>query len=168
MGYNKGRSYAPTFTIKTIWGLAKSPELALDDDTLYSIVYRETGKDSMRQLSQKEINKVCHALSALKDSAKGKGGSGRTDTGGNKLTKAKRQKIYRLTGELGWNNNNARINGFVKKMFGVERLEWLNNEQCSKLIEMLKKMVERETAKKDGDGVEGKALPVHAGADKGH
>ncbi|NPV89799.1 MAG: regulatory protein GemA [Firmicutes bacterium] len=145
MGSSKGRSYAPTFTIKTIWGLAKSPELALDKDTLYSIIYRETGKDSMRQLSQKEINQVCYALSALKDSAKGK--SDRTDTGGNKLTKAKRQKIYRLTGELGWNDNNARINGFVKKMFEVERLEWLNNEQCSKLIEMLKSMVKRETAK---------------------
>lgn len=142
MGSGKGRSYAPTFTIKTIWGLAKSPELALDDDTLYSIIYRETGKESMKKLSQKEINQVCYALSALKDSIKGK--SDRTDTGGNKLTKAKRKKIYQLTGELGWNDNNARINGFVKKMFGVERLEWLNNEQCSKLIEALKKMVERE------------------------
>lgn len=166
MTTSKGRSYAPTFTIKTIWGLAKSPELALDDETLYAIIYRETGKDSMRKLSQKEINKVCSALSAMKDSSKGK--SGRTDTGGNKLTRAKRQKIYRLTGELGWNNNNARIIGFVKKMFKVERLEWLNNEQCSKLIEMLKSMVKREAAKKDGDGVGGNASPVHAGADESH
>lgn len=166
MGYSKGRSYAPAFTIKTIWGLAKSPELALDDETLYSIIYRETGKDSMRKLSQKEIKKVCSALSAMKDSAKGN--KGRTDTGGNKLTKAKRQKIYKLTGELGWNDNNARINGFVKKMFKVERIEWLSNEQCSKLIEILKSMVERETAKKDGDGVEGKTSPVYAGADEGH
>lgn len=165
MGYNKGRSYAPTFTIKTIWGLAKSPELFLDEDTLYSIIYRETGKDSMKQLSQKEINKVCQALSTMKDSTKGNGSSDRTDNRGNKLTKAKRQKVYRLTGELGWNENNARINGFVKRMFGVERLEWLNNEQCSKLIEMLKSMVKREAAKKDGDEVEGKASPVHAGAD---
>ena len=142
MGYTgRGRSYAPHYTIKTIWGIAKSPELLLSDEDLYSIIYRETGKDSMRKLGQEEINKVCSALSNLKDSAKGS--TGRTDTGGNKRTKAQRQKIYRLTEELGWNNNNARINGFVKKMFNVERLEWLGNDQCNSIIEMLKSMVER-------------------------
>lgn len=50
-----------------------------------------------------------------------------------------RRKIYALTEKLGWNNNNARINGFVKKMFDVERLEWLDDDQCSKLIEILRK-----------------------------
>jgi len=49
-----------------------------------------------------------------------------------------------LTEELGWNDDNQRINGFVKKMFKVERLEWLTMYQCNKLIEMLKKMVERK------------------------
>lgn len=148
---SRGRANAPHYTIKTIWGLAKSPELLLSDEDLYSIIYSETGKESMRKLSQKEIDKVCSALSKMKDSIKGS--TGRTDTGGNKRTKAQRQKIYRLTEELGWNNNNARINGFVKKMFNVERLEWLNNEQCNRLIEMLKSMVEREAAKKAGDSV---------------
>lgn len=150
MGYsNRGRNYAPNFSIRTIWGLAKSPELLLSDEDLYSIIYRETGKDSMRKLNQKEINKVCSTLSEMKDSVKGS--KERTDTGGNKLTKEQRRKIYMLTEELGWNNNNARINGFVKKMFKVERLEWLNKSQCSKLIEMLKDMVDREVAKKEGE-----------------
>ncbi len=144
----RGRAYAPHYTIKTIWGLAKSPELLLSDEDLYSIIYSETGKESMRKLSQKEIDKVCSALSKMKDSIKSS--TGRTDTGGNKRTKAQRQKIYRLTEELGWNDNNARINGFVKKMFNVERLEWLNNEQCNRLIEMLKSMVDREQSKKEG------------------
>ena len=146
MAYSsRGRSYAPNFSIKTIWGLAKAPELLLSDEDLYSIIYRETGKDSMRKLNQKEIGKVCSVLSEMKDSAKGS--KTRTDSGGNNLTKEQRRKIYKLTEELGWNNNNARINGFVKKMFNVERLEWLNSYQCSRLIEMLKNMVER--GKKD-------------------
>jgi phage gp16-like protein len=149
MAYSsRGRSYAPHYTIKTIWGLAKSPELLMSDEDLYSIIYRETGKESMRKLNQKEINKVCSALAEMKDSAKGS--KSRTDVGGNKLTKEQRRKIYMLTEELGWNNNNARINGFVKKMFKVERLEWLNNNQCSRLIEMLKSMVDREASKKEG------------------
>ena len=52
MSYNyKERSYAPTFSIKSLWGLSKSAELGLDDEALYSIIYRETGKDSMRKLT---------------------------------------------------------------------------------------------------------------------
>lgn len=151
MGYKKGSSYSPNYTIKTIWGIAKSPELLLDDEILYSIIARETGKDSMRKLTQKEIDKVCYILLEMKDSVVGKGKAGRTDTGGNKSTVFQRRKIYMLTGELGWNNNNARINGFVKKTFNVERLEWLNKQQCNVLIETLKSMVEREDIKAKGD-----------------
>ena len=140
MSYNyKERSYAPTFSIKSLWGLSKSAELGLDDEALYSIIRRETGKDSMRKLTQNEINKVGTVLSKMKDAVKGK----RTDSKGNDLTSRQRRKIYALTEKLGWNNNNARINGFVKKMFDVERLEWLDDDQCSKLIEILKKMVNR-------------------------
>lgn len=139
-----GCAHSSNLTIKTIWGLAKSPELSLSDEDLYAIILRETGKDSMKKLTQKQINQVCSALFEMKDAAKG---SKRTDTRGNKMTREQRRKIYMLTGELGWNNNNARINGFVKKMFGIARLEWLNQSQCSRLIEMLKSMVEREAAK---------------------
>ena len=93
----------------------------------------------MRKLTQNEINKVGTVLSKMKDAVKGK----RTDSKGNDLTSRQRRKIYKLTEQLGWNNNNARINGFVKKMFNVERIEWLDDEQCSRLIEMLKKMAGR-------------------------
>ena len=58
MSYNyKERSYAPTFSIKSLWGLSKSAELGLDDEALYSIIHRETGKDSMRKLTQNEAYK---------------------------------------------------------------------------------------------------------------
>lgn len=149
--YSKGQRKAPAFTIKTIWGIAKGAELQLKDEDLYSIIYRETGKDSIRKLTQREINKVCSVLSEMKDNVLGKTkvNNKRTDIGGNKLTKEQRQKIYMLTEELGWNNNNARINGFVKKMFKVERLEWLDNDQCSKLIEILKDMILREELKNE-------------------
>lgn len=143
MGYGMGRAHAPVFSIKTIWGIAKSKELNMSEDDLYSFVMRETGKSSIRALNQAEINKVCTALSKLKDSISGNSYEKRTDVGGNTATSNQRKKIYKLTEELGWNNNNARINGFVKKMFKVSRLEWLSQAQCDKLIEMLKKMVDR-------------------------
>lgn len=131
-------------SIRAIWGLAKSPELMLEEEDLYSIIQRETKKDSMRKLSQSEIDKVCRVLQNMKDditrAEKGK----RTDTGGNTETERLRKKVYALTGELGWNDNNNRINGFVKKMLNVERIEWLSYAQCNKLIEILKKMVKRQ------------------------
>lgn len=130
-------------SIRAIWGLAKSPELMLEEEDLYSLIYRETKKDSMKKLSQGEIDKVCRLLQNMKDEVvraqKGK----RTDEGGNADTEKLRRKIYALTQELGWNNNNNRINGFVKKMFKTDRIEWLTVPQCHKLIESLKKMVER-------------------------
>lgn len=155
--YSRGRGNVPVFspkcTIKTIWGLAKSQELALNEENLYSIIFRATGKDSMKLLDQAEINRVCMELSQMKDKLSGKPKpQRRTDVGGDLGTVAQRAKIYKLTGDLGWNDNNLRINGFVKRMFNVERLEWLNSFQCNKLIETLKKMVEREELKANEGG----------------
>lgn len=138
----------PSYSIRTIWGLAKSPEIAIDDESLYALVYRETKKDSLKNLNQTEINKVCFALMKYKDKSSK---TQRTDEGGNDDTKAMRKKIYKLTGELGWNNNPARVNGFIKKMFHTERLEWLTRAQCFQLIEALKVMVDREKLSSNGD-----------------
>lgn len=134
-------------SIKAIWGLAKSPELSLDDENLYALIERETKKDSMRKLSQSEIDHVCRILQNMKEEQTRKSRRKRTDTGGVEATKDLRKKIYILTGRLGWNNNNNRINGFVRKNFGIDRIEWLSVTQCMKLIEILKKMVKREEGK---------------------
>lgn len=139
-----GERKLPSYSIKTIWGLAKSPELSLSEEDLYSIIERETKKDSIRKLSQSEIDKVCRVLSSMKDGIQKGDHRKRTDEGGNPQTEKLRRKIYALTGELGWNDNNERINGFIRKMFKVDRLEWLSVPQCHKLIEALKQMVERK------------------------
>ena len=34
-------------SIRTLWAIAKSPELRLSDEDLHGVVYRETGKESM-------------------------------------------------------------------------------------------------------------------------
>lgn len=145
---------APRASIRTIWGIAKSPELSLEETDLYALIERETGKQHMKELSQGQIDKVCRVLQQMKDGIRPpapKPGR-RTDEGGNPQTVAQRRKIYKLTGELGWNDNPARLNGFILKMFRVSRIEWLTVAQCYKLIEALKKMIEREQEKEaDGD-----------------
>lgn len=75
----------------------------------------------------------------------------RTDEGGDVRTVQQRRKIYALTEQLGWNDNPQRIQGFVKRMTGVDRLEWLNVAQCEKVIEGLKAILKRQE-RKEGEG----------------
>ncbi len=157
MAYKRNQYHG---SIRAIWGLAKSPELMLEEDILYAIIRRETKKESMRQLSQSEIDKVCRILQNMKDDVTRANKGKRTDEGGNTETERLRKKVYALTEELGWNDNNNRINGFVMKMFKVSRIEWLTYAQCNKLIEILKKMIDRQEAEK-ANGSKEKAETPH-------
>ena len=56
-------------SIRTLWAIAKSPELRLSDEDLHGVVYRETGKESMKKLTQGEITDVARVLQNMKDSA---------------------------------------------------------------------------------------------------
>mgnify|MGYP001532523696 CR=1 FL=1 len=109
-------------SIRTLWAIAKSPELGLTDEDLHGVVYRETGKGSMKQLTQGEITAVARVLQNMKDSAARGSRSKRTDE------------------------------GFVKRMTGIDRLEWLDAGQCEKIIEGLKAILAREQRKEGADG----------------
>lgn len=124
---------------KALWGAAKAN--GLDKDALYYVIESVAGKEHMTELTYVEAAKVLDRINNKKSYVDNN--QKRTDIGGNSETIAQRRKIYRLTGQLGWNNDNNRINGFVKKHFKVDRIEWLSAQQCHKLIEMLKKMVEQ-------------------------
>lgn len=136
-------------SIRTLWAIAKSPELGLSDEDLHAVVYRETGKESMKKLTQGEINTLARILQNMKDGVDRDVRSKRTDEGGDPRTEKQRRKIYALTEALGWNNDNRRINGFVKRVTHVDRIEWLTIAQCEKVIEALKAMVARQQ-KKEG------------------
>lgn len=129
-------------TIRTIWGLAKCQELSLTDEELHLIVLAHTGKDSIKLLNQRELGTVIGVLGNMKSSAS-KNGRSDKQTRGNTGTVNQRKKIYKLTETLGWEKP-ARVNGLCKKMFGVSCVEWLNYQQCSKLIEALKNMAARK------------------------
>lgn len=134
-------------SIRTLWAIAKSPELHMTGEDLHTVVYRETGQESIRKLTQGEINAVARVLQNMKDSVSGSTRTKRTDVGGDARTIQQRRKIYTLTESLGWNDDPQRIQGFVKRMTGVDRLEWLNVAQCRKVIEGLKAMQSRQEQK---------------------
>lgn len=144
-------------TIRMLWAIAKSPELSLSSEELHMLVEAHTGKESVKLLNKRELGKVVSILQNMKDSAAGIDREKKRRRG-NSATENQRKKIYMLTKELGWNKP-ARLNGFCKRMFNVSSVEWLNYQQCSNLIEALKKMVERENengeseSTKDNKGV---------------
>ena len=136
--------------IKNIWGFSK--DIGVDKDNLYCMIERISKKDSMRKMTKMQANRLIRELIVLKDNnkkVKNRSAKRRTDTGGNKNTQLQRKKIYSLTAILDWNDNNNRINGFVKRMFKVDRIEWLSEDDCSKLIEILKKMIIRQGKEKE-------------------
>ena len=129
-------------TLRTLWGLAR--ELGLSSDDLHAVVFRETGRESMKALPQRETEIVARVLRSMRS---GRGTAHkRTDEGGDPRTVEQRRKIYQLARELRWSE--AQVNGLARKMFGVERQEWLGPGQCNKLIEALKAM----TARAEGVG----------------
>ena len=138
-------------SIRTLWAIAKSPELHMTDEDLHAVVYRETGKESIKALTQGQINEVARVLQNMKDGVSRSTRPKRTDEGGDARTIQQRRKIYALTESLGWNGRPQRIHGFVKRMTGVDRLEWLNVAQCEKVIEGLKAILKRQE-RKEGEG----------------
>ncbi len=123
----------------------------MTDEDLHAVVYRETGKESIKALTQGQINEVARVLQNMKDGVSRSTRPKRTDEGGDARTIQQRRKIYALTESLGWNDNPQRIQGFVKRMTGVDRLEWLNVTQCEKVIEGLKAILKRQE-RKEGEG----------------
>ena len=83
-------------SIRTLWAIAKSPELMLTDEDLHAVVYRETGKESMKKLSQGEINTVARVLQNMKDGTKRDICSKRTDEGGDPHRLAAAQNLRPL------------------------------------------------------------------------
>ena len=138
-------------SIRTLWAIAKSPELHMTDEDLHALVYRETRKESIKALTQGQINEVARVLQNMKDGVSRSTRPKRTDEGGDARTVQQRRKIYALTAELGWNDDPRRIQGFVKRITGVDRLEWLNVAQCEKVIEGLKAILKRQE-RKEGEG----------------
>lgn len=134
--------------VRMLWGIAKSPELRLTDEELHLLVERYTGKESIKLLNKRELRSVIGELINMKDSVK-RQEWGKRFGRGNPATENQRKKIYKLSQELGWDKP-SRLSGMCQKMFGTTAVEWLDYQQCSKLIEALKAMLAREKGGRDG------------------
>lgn len=121
--------------ISKIWASAK--EQGIDREDVYALVLQVSGQDSIKGMTQDQANKVI-------DRIVGTCSRPEYQKQGRITTDQMRKKIYILTVELGWDKNPKRLEGFCKRMFKVEKVEWLNKKQCYQLIEALKDMAERK------------------------
>lgn len=130
------------YTIKTLWGLAKSKEIGLTDEELHLLVERETGKDSIRELNGSELSHVCRILQKQKDDIKRQNGTLK-DRRGNPQTARQRGRVEQLKGKLGWENKDVRT--LSHRMYEVDAVEWLSYTQCKGLIEAMKDILKRKS-----------------------
>lgn len=127
-----------------IYAIAKGSKLCMSNEDIHALVYAVTGKDSLKELNNREVTAVATRLREIE------GGISRPEKknfthGGSKGTERQRKKIYMFMKDLGWNE--AKICKLAKKMFQTDAVEWLDFKQCSDLIEALKKIQERKGEK---------------------
>ncbi|GAB6170766.1 hypothetical protein JCM15765_02440 [Paradesulfitobacterium aromaticivorans] len=125
--------------IAKIWAMAR--ELDMDKDLVHEFAYNVTKEHSLSGLSVQQAIKVIDAMEALTHKEKAKSIEP-------KATRASKKQIWKmkqLAKELGWSDNEKRLQGFVKKYAGVDKLEWLTPAQSWRVIEGLKKLLEKTT-----------------------
>lgn len=163
--------------IKRIYGLGAGLGIVGKnrDDALHELVYSCTGKDSVKELDDTDFRRVeGELLTRMRYSnphhPKHKTKSKSKELGNDGMATKEQQALcwrfcYRLK-ELDPNPNSAdvgdRLVGAIEKILGITATKkqpfiWVNQEQCSKLIEQLKRYVNtaERRAKRQGDKVAG-------------
>ena len=117
--------------------IAKS-QLNLDGDTYRHLLLTVTKKTSTKDMTVWELEKVLHNF-------KSKGFKVKSSKKVEKIsaTKPVHKKIRSLWLELAEagevkNRSEKAINSYVKRIVGVEVMDWLNTDQAMKVIESLK------------------------------
>lgn len=116
---------------------AMSKQLGMDEVDLRGIVFNMTGSEHISTITKAQANRL---IDYLQDKQRGD----------YRPAAASRQQLYlirKLAAELGWNDNPKRLAGFIQRQAGVEHERWLDAGGAWKVIEGLKKMLQREKAK---------------------
>jgi len=116
--------------IKKIYVTAK--ESGIDNALLHNILEQMMGKTSIKELTKYEAMDLIDKLAGKPE---------RQQKGYRAFNYVK--MIRHLEAELGWSDNPKRLQGFIRKYAKTDRLEWLTPSQASKIIEGLKKLLQK-------------------------
>ena len=122
---NRDPQKATVPQIRKIWVTAKF--LDITEEVLRDVVEAETGQRHISALDKYEAIRVIDRLCEVAQVP-------------GRASPQQRWLIKKLTAELGWNDNPARLRGFLKKYFHVENLRWLTPDKAWRVIEALKKL----------------------------
>lgn len=119
--------------------IAKS-QLGLDDDTYRQMLSTTTGKNSCSKMTLPELQQVLDHLKAKGFKSKPSHHGLRPNPGRNR--NALMNKVEALLADGGYHWNYA--HGMAKRMFGVEKVDWLEPEQLHKLVAALEYNAKRK------------------------
>ena len=118
--------------IKKLWATAR--EYGVDSEQLHDMANTELCKVSIRSMTQKELLYMIDRI---------KGKQCRAPDIPGMVTYKQKCLIESLAKKLGWDDNPARLAGFIRKYAKTDSAEWLTRTQASSIIEGLKKMIHR-------------------------
>lgn len=113
-------------------------QLGMDDDLLHEFVEMVTGKKHISSLSIMEAVKVIDGLEGKKGYE-----------AGSHVSERQKGYIYCLMALIGWTDEKGepdlrRLDGFVRKQYGIDSHYFLDRKTASKVIEFLKEMLARQ------------------------
>lgn len=118
---------------RKIWATAK--ELEINSKDLHLIVWTETDKEHISELTKQEAIDVIQRLETVK--------ANRLGIAYSMATKKQLWKIEQLIKELDWDNS-KRLQKFISKYAKVDSIKWLTKKDAAKIIEGLKAMADRK------------------------
>lgn len=118
--------------MKKIHALMK--EIGMDDDLLHEYVYMLTEKKSLKELSINDAARVIDGMMGKKGYAQG-----------DRISYRQEQFIFTLMKKMGWTDSDGkpdikRLNGFIRKQYGIEDYRWTTRAIASKVIEAFKEL----------------------------
>lgn len=119
-------------------------QLGMDDDLLHEFVGMVTKKEHISGLTVSEAVKVIDGLAGKRDYASGSHMTGR-----------QKSYIFFLMKQAGWTDDNGepelkRLDGFVRKQYGIDSHRFLDRKTASGVIEFLKDWKKRQKTETQG------------------
>lgn len=110
-------------------------QLAMDDDVYRAVLLRVTGKKSCADMSLEELDLVLTEMRRLGFMPKPKKSSLGYTPKRRQSADAMLKKVEALLLDNGWSWNYA--HGMAKRMFSVDRVQWLPHDKLHKLVAAL-------------------------------
>ncbi len=113
---------------KLLFVLAK--QRGMDTEVLHSYIETQTGKKSITEVTKEEAGRLLDGLQERKQRPEGY------------VTVKQLQYMKGLAKKLGWAEKT--LNQFIEKQYGISNRNWLTSKQGAKVIEGMKRILEKD------------------------